>query len=140
MISASVCFSWKSNSDTACNNSARSAKVVRRYLPNAFSAWLSRFSISASFKGENSFSFSPVAGLMEASGISLSLYHNCDLIEGRTSVSAARRAPPSTASQTTTAILSESERDRADQNTIARAARGQQRESHPQEWSRDRSS
>src|SRR5438067_11925911 len=72
MISANVCFSWKSNSDTPCNNSARSAKVVRRYLLNACSARLNRFSISASLKGENSFSFSPLAGLMEANGIALS--------------------------------------------------------------------
>src|SRR4029077_12066897 len=71
MISANVCFSWNSNSDTACNNSPRSVKVVRRYLLNAFSARLNRFSISASSKGENSFSFSPVAGLMEASAIQL---------------------------------------------------------------------
>src|SRR5262249_38432071 len=69
MISANVCFSWNNNSDTACNNSARSVKVARRYLLNALSARLNRFSISASSKGENSFSFSPVAGLIEAIAI-----------------------------------------------------------------------
>jgi hypothetical protein len=39
----------------------RSVNVVRRYFRNACSARLNRFSISASSKGENFFSFSPVA-------------------------------------------------------------------------------
>ena len=39
----------------------------------------------------------------------------------------------------TTAILSESKRDQANQSTIAREARAQPRGSHLQEWSRDRS-
>src|SRR5207302_9545133 len=45
--------------------------VVRRYLLDSFSARLKRFSISASPKGENSFSFSPVAGFIDAIGITL---------------------------------------------------------------------
>src|ERR1051325_10900891 len=66
MISAKPFVSWKSKSDSPCNSSARSVKVVRRKFLNAFSARVKRFSISASSKDENSFSFSPVAGLMEA--------------------------------------------------------------------------
>jgi len=69
MISANFFFSWNSNSAVASKNTERSVKVVRRYLLNAFSARASRFSISASSKGENSCSFSPVAGLMDAIAI-----------------------------------------------------------------------
>src|SRR5437667_12198919 len=71
MISANFFFSWNSNSVTACNIWERSVNVVRRYFLNAFSARLNRFSISASSKGEKSFSFSPVAGLIDAIGIFL---------------------------------------------------------------------
>jgi hypothetical protein len=49
----------------------RSLNEVRRYFLNASWACFRRFSISPSSNGENSFSFSPVAGLIEAIAIYL---------------------------------------------------------------------
>src|SRR5262245_66222433 len=83
MISANLCFSCNSNSDAACNRSERAVNLVRRYFLNAFSARLNRFSISASLNEENSFSFWPVAGLIDAIGISLS-YIAIAILEERT--------------------------------------------------------
>src|SRR5215469_4950295 len=67
--------------------------VVLRYFSNALSARPSRFSISASSNAENSFSFSPVAGLIEA----ISIY-DC-------SASVPACDPPSHASENAPATL-----------------------------------
>src|SRR5438105_916102 len=72
MICAYFSFSWNSNSAVASKSTDRSVNVLRRFFLNAFSARLSRFSTSASSKGVNSFSFSPVAGLIDAIAI-----HKC---------------------------------------------------------------
>src|SRR4030095_162521 len=71
MISASLSFSSNSSSAVAAKSSERWLNEVRRYSLDASSARFRRFSISASSKEETSFTFSPVAGLIEAIGICL---------------------------------------------------------------------
>src|SRR4029078_6493190 len=99
---------------------------------------------------ENSFSFSPVAGLMEASAIQLnkrthSICHpERSRAESKDPVEIAQIsakgfldfARNDGCALPTTVILSESKHDRASQNTIAREAQAQPQESLPRECSR----
>ena len=155
MICANFSFSWNSNSATASKSTDRSVNVLRRYFLNAFSAAVNRLSISVSSNGENSFSFSPIAGLIDAIAIELTK-RACSieqrwkaLSSPRWQVDAAlppnfilrlqRRAssrrgepiPP------TVAGLLESERDRANQRSIGQPGPGERLESRPPRWSRD---
>src|SRR5213078_1056128 len=91
MISASLSFSSNNSSAVASKSSERWLNAVRRYFLDAFSAPFSRFSISASSNGANCFTFSPVAGLIEAIAISIS-YIAFPTNGGANSVSPASRS------------------------------------------------
>ena len=139
MISASLSFSSNNNSAVAAISSERWLKAVRRYFLDAFSARFRRFSISASSNGENSFSFSPVAGLIEAIGISVP-YIAFTTNGGANSVSPASQSSALHIDCVITiAGLWESERGRAHRKTIAQAAPVTPREPLPPRSLRDRS-
>src|SRR4029453_18294109 len=91
MFSASLSFSCNNNSAVASISSERWLNAVRRYFLDAFSARFSRFSISASLNGANSFTFSPVAGFIEAIAISVP-YIAFAINGGANSVSPASRS------------------------------------------------
>src|SRR5581483_140322 len=122
MIRASLSFSSNNNSAAPSINSARVVNRVLRYLREASSARFRCVSISASSKAGNSFSFSPVAGLIEPIGICLTKRVGEDEQRG----TAIHSMPIK--DEAKSAGPSESTHDQEYRRTIVQAERAMQRE------------